>query len=96
MIVALRETLSAYQRADGIWAGSSTWFVAARNPGTNSDLCIRYVGAVSIGFHSTAIFRRVDMTSLLSGGGAMDAVRLANRKPTPEQVWVLERRGALS
>ena len=32
VIAALRETLSAYQRADGIWAGSSTWFVTARNP----------------------------------------------------------------
>ncbi len=32
IIAALRETLSAYQRADGIWAGSSTWFVTARNP----------------------------------------------------------------
>jgi ubiquinone/menaquinone biosynthesis C-methylase UbiE len=29
---ALRETLSAYRRSDGIWAGSSTWFVSARNP----------------------------------------------------------------
>jgi hypothetical protein len=27
----LRETLSAYRRSDGIWAGSSTWFVSARN-----------------------------------------------------------------
>jgi ubiquinone/menaquinone biosynthesis C-methylase UbiE len=32
VIAALRETFSAYQRADGIWAGSSTWFVTARNP----------------------------------------------------------------
>jgi ubiquinone/menaquinone biosynthesis C-methylase UbiE len=32
VIAALRETLSAHQRADGIWAGSSTWFVTARNP----------------------------------------------------------------
>jgi len=32
VIAALRETLSAYQRADGIWVGSSTWFVTARNP----------------------------------------------------------------
>ena len=30
---ALRETLGAHQRADGIWAGSSAWFVTARNPG---------------------------------------------------------------
>ena len=32
VIVALRETLSPYQRSDGIWVGSSTWFVTARNP----------------------------------------------------------------
>jgi hypothetical protein len=32
VIAALRETLSPYQRADGVWAGSSTWFVTARNP----------------------------------------------------------------
>lgn len=32
VIAALREILSAHQRADGIWAGSSTWFVTARNP----------------------------------------------------------------
>jgi ubiquinone/menaquinone biosynthesis C-methylase UbiE len=32
VIAALREALSAYQRADGIWVGSSTWFVTARNP----------------------------------------------------------------
>jgi hypothetical protein len=28
----LREILAAYQRADGVWAGSSTWFVSARKP----------------------------------------------------------------
>jgi len=33
VIAALRETLGAHQRADGIWAGSSAWFVTARNPG---------------------------------------------------------------
>ena len=33
VVAALRDSLSAYQRSDGIWAGSSTWFVAARNPG---------------------------------------------------------------
>jgi ubiquinone/menaquinone biosynthesis C-methylase UbiE len=33
MIATLRETLSAYRRADGIWTGSSAWFVTARNPG---------------------------------------------------------------
>ena len=32
VIAALRETLTDYQRADGIWAGSSSWFVTARNP----------------------------------------------------------------
>jgi ubiquinone/menaquinone biosynthesis C-methylase UbiE len=32
VVGALRETLSAYQRADDVWAGSSTWFVTARNP----------------------------------------------------------------
>ena len=29
---ALRETLSVYRRADGVWVGSSTWFITARNP----------------------------------------------------------------
>ena len=32
VIAALRETLSTHQRVDGVWAGSSTWFVTARNP----------------------------------------------------------------
>jgi ubiquinone/menaquinone biosynthesis C-methylase UbiE len=32
VIAALRETLSGFQRPDGVWAGSSTWFVTARNP----------------------------------------------------------------
>ena len=32
VMAALRETLGAHQRADGIWAGSSAWFVTARNP----------------------------------------------------------------
>jgi SAM-dependent methyltransferase len=32
VIAALREALSPYQRPDGIWVGSSTWFVTARNP----------------------------------------------------------------
>jgi SAM-dependent methyltransferase len=32
VVDALREVFSAHQRADGIWAGSSTWFVTARNP----------------------------------------------------------------
>jgi hypothetical protein len=30
-IAALRETFAGYQRADGIWAPSSTWLVTARN-----------------------------------------------------------------
>jgi ubiquinone/menaquinone biosynthesis C-methylase UbiE len=33
VVAALRETLGAHQRKDGIWAGSSAWFVNARNPG---------------------------------------------------------------
>jgi ubiquinone/menaquinone biosynthesis C-methylase UbiE len=32
VVAALRETLARHQRANGIWAGSSTWFVGARNP----------------------------------------------------------------
>jgi ubiquinone/menaquinone biosynthesis C-methylase UbiE len=32
VVDALRATLSRYQRDDGIWAGSSTWIVSARNP----------------------------------------------------------------
>jgi ubiquinone/menaquinone biosynthesis C-methylase UbiE len=30
---SLRETLVRYERRDGIWAPSSTWFIIARNPG---------------------------------------------------------------
>lgn len=30
---ALRDTLREFERPDGIWAHSSTWFVFARNPG---------------------------------------------------------------
>ena len=33
VVAALRETLGAHRRADGVWAGSSAWFVSARNPG---------------------------------------------------------------
>jgi ubiquinone/menaquinone biosynthesis C-methylase UbiE len=33
VVTALRETLAQFQRPDGIWAPSSTWFVRARNPG---------------------------------------------------------------
>jgi hypothetical protein len=32
VVAALRETLGAHQRADGIWARSSAWFITARNP----------------------------------------------------------------
>jgi hypothetical protein len=32
VVAALRETLGAHQRKDGIWAGSSAWFITARNP----------------------------------------------------------------
>jgi ubiquinone/menaquinone biosynthesis C-methylase UbiE len=32
VVAALQETLARYQRSNGIWAGSSTWFVTARNP----------------------------------------------------------------
>jgi ubiquinone/menaquinone biosynthesis C-methylase UbiE len=30
---ALREALGRYDRGDGVWAPSSTWFITARNPG---------------------------------------------------------------
>lgn len=33
VVGALRETLARYERDDGIWAPSSTWFITARNPG---------------------------------------------------------------
>jgi len=33
VIAALREALAGYLRADGVWMGSSTWFVTATNPG---------------------------------------------------------------
>ena len=32
VVAALHETLGRHRRADGIWIGSSTWFVSARNP----------------------------------------------------------------
>lgn len=32
VVEALRETLVRYQREDGIWAPSSTWFITARKP----------------------------------------------------------------
>jgi hypothetical protein len=32
VVAALRETLSSYERQDGVWAPSSTWFITARNP----------------------------------------------------------------
>jgi hypothetical protein len=31
VVAALRDTLSRYLRADGVWGPSSTWFVRARN-----------------------------------------------------------------
>jgi ubiquinone/menaquinone biosynthesis C-methylase UbiE len=33
VVAALREALSRYERANGIWAPSSTWFITANNPG---------------------------------------------------------------
>jgi len=33
VISALSETLSTYERPDGVWAPSSTWFITATNPG---------------------------------------------------------------
>lgn len=32
VVAALRETLSRYERQDGVWAPSSTWFITAKNP----------------------------------------------------------------
>jgi hypothetical protein len=32
VVEVLRETLGRYERNDGIWAPSSTWFITARNP----------------------------------------------------------------
>jgi hypothetical protein len=32
---ALRATLAPFLRPDGVWCGSSTWFVTARNPVTH-------------------------------------------------------------
>jgi ubiquinone/menaquinone biosynthesis C-methylase UbiE len=32
VVATLRETLARHQRPNGIWAGSSTWFVSATNP----------------------------------------------------------------
>ena len=32
VVTALRATLADHRRADGIWIGSSSWFVTARNP----------------------------------------------------------------
>ena len=32
VVAALRERLGRHQRADGVWIGSSSWFVSARNP----------------------------------------------------------------
>jgi ubiquinone/menaquinone biosynthesis C-methylase UbiE len=35
---ALRATLSKHQRADGIWTGSSSWFVSASNPRSTENV----------------------------------------------------------
>jgi ubiquinone/menaquinone biosynthesis C-methylase UbiE len=32
VVRALRQTLAPYQRSNGIWAPSSTWFITSRNP----------------------------------------------------------------
>lgn len=32
VVAALRGTLARYERNDGVWAPSSTWFITARNP----------------------------------------------------------------
>ena len=32
VVAALHETLARYERKDGVWAPSSTWFITARNP----------------------------------------------------------------
>jgi len=37
VIAALKELLSSYERPDGIWAGSSTWIITARNPSASPD-----------------------------------------------------------
>jgi len=31
VIAVLRETLGKHERSDGVWVGSSSWFVTARN-----------------------------------------------------------------
>lgn len=33
VVDALRDALSQFERDDGVWAPSSTWFITARNPG---------------------------------------------------------------
>ncbi|HEY3521966.1 MAG TPA: class I SAM-dependent methyltransferase, partial [Rhodanobacteraceae bacterium] len=33
VVVALKETLAPFVRANGVWAPSSTWFISATNPG---------------------------------------------------------------
>lgn len=33
VVEALRETLAQFDRGDGVWAPSSTWFITATNPG---------------------------------------------------------------
>lgn len=33
VVVALKKVLTPFQRTDGMWAPSSTWFITASNPG---------------------------------------------------------------
>ena len=35
VVMALRETLSKFKRADGLWAPLSAWIISARNPVTS-------------------------------------------------------------
>ncbi|MBE2244993.1 MAG: hypothetical protein IAE86_19730 [Burkholderiaceae bacterium] len=35
VMVALREVLAPFVRTDGVWAPSSTWFIAASNPASS-------------------------------------------------------------
>jgi hypothetical protein len=32
VVAALRQRLGGHLRSDGVWAGSSSWFITARNP----------------------------------------------------------------
>ena len=37
VITALQELMSRYERPDGIWAGSSTWIITAKNPAASRN-----------------------------------------------------------